>query len=182
MADMNRVMESHLIGALEKMEEKLDDEITALERMDEDDMEAIRERRLQELKKKAEMKKEWMAKGHGTYRDVADQKDFFNQVKASKRVVVHFYRPTTWRCDIVDKHLSALARSHLETKFLKVNAEKSPFLVERLGIYMLPTIVLIKDGKTDHSIIGFDEFGGGDDFSTEVVERCLVQYELLHEA
>ena len=59
-----------------------------------------------------------------------------------------------------------LAWSHVETRFVKINAEKNPFLVERLGILMMPTIVLIKNGKTDHAIHGFDEFGGTDDFTT----------------
>lgn len=41
-----------------------------------------------------------------------------------------------------------------------MNVEKSPFLVERLQIWCMPSIVLIKDGKTDHTIQGFDELGG----------------------
>ena len=56
---------------------------------------------------------------------------------------------------LVDAHLHRLAASHLETRFIKVDAEKSPFLVERLGIIMMPTIVLIIDGKTEYSIRGF---------------------------
>jgi hypothetical protein len=31
--------------------------------------------------------------------------------------------------------------------------------VERLQIVVLPTILCIKDGKTVHQIVGFDEFG-----------------------
>jgi hypothetical protein len=60
--------------------------------------------------------------------------------------VVHFYRPTTRRCEIVDKHFYALAAKHMETKFLRVNAEKAPFLVEKLHIWMLPTIVCVQNG------------------------------------
>ncbi len=65
---------------------------------------------------------------------------------------MHFYRPSTRRCEIIDKHFYALAAKHIETKFLRVNAEKSPFLTERLHIWMLPTIVCCVGGKTDHSI------------------------------
>lgn len=39
----------------------------------------------------------------------------------------HFYR-NTLPCHVMDKHLAALARKHLETKFIKVHAEKAPFL------------------------------------------------------
>jgi hypothetical protein len=52
--------------------------------------------------------------------------------------------------------------------------------VERLGIILLPTIVLIKDGKTEHSIHGFDEFGGTDDFSTNDMAYVLSQYKVLN--
>jgi hypothetical protein len=81
-----------------------------------------------------------------------DPRSFFDELRAAPRAVVHFYRPSTRRCEIIDKHFYALAAKHIETKFLRVNAEKSPFLVERLHIWMLPTIVCCVGGKTDHSI------------------------------
>ena len=47
---------------------------------------------------------------------------------------------------------------------------------------MLPTIMLIEGGKTFHSIIGFEEFGGGDgsDFGTDAVEQCLVRFGMIN--
>ena len=64
---------------------------------------------------------------------------------------------------------------------MQVNAEKSPFICERLKIMVLPTITLIKDGRTDHAIIGFDELGGRDSFSTEELERLLLKHEVVLE-
>lgn len=147
--------------------------------MGEDDIEVLRRKRMEEMKRGQKQKQEWLANGHGTYREIRDQQDFFDQVKASKRVVAAFYRSSTARCEIVDKHLSLLAQKHIETKFIKINAEKSPFLVERLKIWMIPTIVLIKDTHTEHSIVGFDEFGAVDDFDTDVVERVLHEHAML---
>ncbi len=94
--------------------------------------------------------------------------------------MAHFYRGVTPRCEIVDAHFQRLCASHPETRFIKVNVEKNPFLVEKLRIIMMPTIVLIKNGKTEHSIIGFDEFGGTDDFSTEDVAFVLSQHGMLN--
>lgn len=74
------------------------------------------------------------------YSEVTDTKDFFNAAKKSRFMVVHFYRPVTPRCQIVDSHLQKLAPQHLETRFVKIDAEKNPFLVERLGIIIMPTI------------------------------------------
>lgn len=80
------------------MEDKLDDEISALERLDLDDIEALRERRLQQMKRMAEKKKRWISLGHGEYTEITE-KDFFASVKASVRVVCHFYREN-WPCKV----------------------------------------------------------------------------------
>jgi len=112
--------------------------------------------------------------------EINDPKEFFNAAKKSKWMVVHFYRSVTIRCQIVDAHLEKLCQEHLETRFIKIDAEKSPFLVEKLGIILMPTIVLIKDGKTEHSIHGFDEFGGTDDFSTADMAYVLASRGVLN--
>ncbi len=86
----------------------------------------------------------------------------------------------TPRCQIVDAHFQKLAARHVETRFLKIDAEKNPYLVEKLGIILMPTMVLIKDGKTEHAIHGFDEFGGTDDFSTEDCAYVLATHGVLN--
>jgi hypothetical protein len=87
----------------------------------------------------------------------------------------------TPRCQIVDAHFEALAQRHVEAKFAKIDAEKSPYLVEKLGIILMPTIILVKDGHTDHSIRGFDEFGGADDFTTADVAHVLCGHGMIKE-
>ena len=81
------------------VEEKLDDEIAALERLDDDDLEQLRERRLHQMKKMAEKRSRWISLGHGEYSEIFSEKDFFTIVKASDRVVCHFYREN-WPCKV----------------------------------------------------------------------------------
>merc|ERR1712139_724853 len=102
--------------------------------------------------------------------------------KDSKMVICHFYREATWRCKIIDKHLCDLAPAHMETRFVKLNIEKSPYLAEKLRIIMLPTLSFIKDGKIVYSMIGFDDVGGSDDFETSVLEDWMVQWQVLEPA
>ena len=83
-------------------------------------------------------------------------------------MVCHFYR-NNWPCRVMDKHLQILCAKHLETKFVKLDAEKAPFLTDRLKIWMLPTLALIKNEKTTDYIVGFDDLGGVDDFQTETL-------------
>jgi hypothetical protein len=47
---------------------------------------------------------------------------------------IYTYNVANFRCKIVDKHLAILAPKHVETKFCKINAEKCPFLTDRLKI------------------------------------------------
>jgi hypothetical protein len=112
-------------------------------------------------------------KGHGVYSEITEEKEFFEVCKKSEKVVCNFFRESTFRCKIVDKHLSLLAPRHLETRFVKLSVERAPFLCERLKIRMLPTIGLVVDGKTKDFIKGFDELGGSDDFSTDLLEWRL---------
>mmetsp|Transcript_27174 Transcript_27174/g.35626 ORF Transcript_27174/g.35626 Transcript_27174/m.35626 type:complete len:231 (+) Transcript_27174:259-951(+) len=171
---------SQMLRAAEEKEEKLESEIQKLENLDEDDFERLREIRKQRLIKQQSERQEWLSNGHGRYMELGDQQEFFDATKKSKRIVAHFYRAATERCQIVDAHLQKLCVTHLETRFVKIDAEKSPFLVERLNIFMMPTILCIKEGKVEHHIRGFDEMGGIDDFSTEVMAYVLSTHGLLN--
>jgi len=155
------------------VEEQVDTQLSQINDMDEDDLERLRERRLEALKKSQKQKQEWLSKGHGEYREIPSEKDFFSEVKESKNVVCHFYKNSTFRCKILDKHLALLAKKHIETKFIKLNAEKSPFLSERLRIRVIPTLALLVDGKTKDYVVGFTDLGNTDEFSTEMLEWRL---------
>ena len=110
---------------------------------------------------------------------MAGEKEFFEASKKSKNVVVHFYRDSTFRCKIVDKHMEVLARTHMECRFLKIDAERSKFLVDRLKIKIIPTIALIKDGKTIDYIVGFQDLGNTDDFDTEMLEWRIARANVI---
>ncbi|CAG9462219.1 unnamed protein product [Pedinophyceae sp. YPF-701] len=176
---MQQMMEGAVLQAAQAMEEQLDQQIAKLDNMGEDDIEAVRRRRIAEMKKMEEKKALWRQRGHGSYGEVAVEKDFFSEVKGEDRAVVHFYRPNNFACAALDRHLDALAKQHIETKFFKVNAEKSPYLSEKLSIQILPSIALVKKEKVTGWIVGLDEFGGTYDFPTKVLAARLAQDGLI---
>ncbi|KAK1292213.1 hypothetical protein QJS10_CPB17g02006 [Acorus calamus] len=173
------IIESQVLTVAKAVEDKLDEEIAALDRTvdDDDDLEALRERRLRQMKKMAERRSRWISIGHGEYSEIPE-KEFFTAVKASDRVVCHFYREN-WPCKVMDKHLNILAKQHIETRFLKIHAEKSPFLTEKLKIVVLPTLALIKNTKVDDYVVGFNQLGGTDEFTTEELEERLAKSEVI---
>ncbi|GBE62273.1 thioredoxin domain-containing protein [Babesia ovata] len=83
-----------------------------------------------------------------------------------------------------------LCQTYFDTKFIRVNAERTPFLCERFNIWCIPTVsesaaspddvqlMIIIDGKTNHSVIGFDEFGG-DGFTLDEFASVLNKHGIL---
>lgn len=188
------VQEAALTAQVDQYDALLDDEVA---------LQNLRARRLTQLKEQAAAQQRWSALGHGTYTELdgnsysstnqstADvAKAFFHAAKESERLVVHFYRPTTRSCDIFHKHLTALALQHKETRFVKINVENcdqshsggggsAAFLVERLGIVVMPTLVIIQNRKAVHHIRGFDELGATENFSTAALEYVLGRHGAL---
>ncbi|KAF2320990.1 hypothetical protein GH714_032443 [Hevea brasiliensis] len=96
---VQEIIEKQVLTVAKAVEDKLDEEIAALERLDVDDLEALRERRIQQMKKMAEKRSRWISVGHGEYSEIPSEKDFFSVVKASDHVVCHFYREN-WPCKV----------------------------------------------------------------------------------
>jgi hypothetical protein len=68
-----------------------------------------------------------------------------------------------------------LAEKHYQTKFVKVDVENVPFLVISLKIQVLPCLIAFIDGIGVDRIVGFDDLGNTDNFSTARLEYRLIQ-------
>merc|ERR1711988_1343281 len=165
-------MEKMVLGMAGQLEAQVDAQLEAAEN-EMSDLDALRKKRLANMRKDSKMKHELAKLGHGKYEEIADEKEFFACAKQSEWMVCHFYRNATWRCEIVDKHFKALAPKCFKTRFVKINAEKCPFLVERLKVFMLPTITCVIKGQVADHVVGFDDMGGEDDFPTEALAMRL---------
>lgn len=99
---------------------------------DEDhELRELREQRLRQLKASRLQTMENLGKGHGQYREIV-QDEFLAEMTSSAWVVCHFYHRDFARCEIMNHHISRLVARHVETKFVKINAEKAPFFVEKV--------------------------------------------------
>lgn len=72
-------------------------------------------------------------------------------------------------------HMQRIAPMHPETRFIYLNAEKSPFFIQKLQIQVLPCIVCFIDGVAVDRIVGFEDFNNKDDFPTMALTRRLVR-------
>lgn len=92
----------------------------------------------------------------------------------------------------MDKHLQQLAPKYFNTLFIRVFVENVPWLVERLGIKVLPCVMSFIDGQSKDRyvyssyqyssrrhhclcrIIGFEDLGNSDQFETATLEWKLL--------
>ncbi|XP_077994908.1 uncharacterized protein LOC144448515 [Glandiceps talaboti] len=135
----------------------------------------IREKRLAEMKQQVEDFRLFKDKDYGCYTDLEKEKDFLELTTSEKKVIVHFYHPDFRRCGIIDEHLSKLASKHFTTKFAKVSVDIAKFFVQKLKIKMLPAVLCFIDGINKDMVVGFDDLGNTDSFTTEVLETRLAR-------
>jgi|TARA_B110000977_G_C10867851_1_gene412333 thiol-disulfide isomerase/thioredoxin len=126
------------------------------------------------MKAKQALKMENMAKGHGHYSEIIEE-EFLPAVTKTRYSIVHFYHKDFERCKVVDHHLTMIAKKHIESRIMKLDAEKCPFFIARLQVQMLPTIISFIDGVAVDRIIGFEELGGHDEFPTITLTRRLIE-------
>lgn len=150
-----------------------DDIFEELEREEDGVVSKFREQRLSELKKEAERLQEMRQNSYGTYDTIAIEKDVLSVTTSVKHCVVHFFHHDFRRCQIMDKHLAKLAEKHFMTRFIRIDVDNAPFLVEKLKIQILPCVVCFVDGISVDRVIGFQDLGQSDTFSTSLLENRL---------
>jgi thioredoxin-like negative regulator of GroEL len=122
-------------------------------------MRSLKEQRLEMMKAEYEERQHNKTLGHGTYTEIVES-EFLPLVTKTQYVVVSFFHKDFQRCKIIDMHLFKICREHEECRFVRLDAERAPFFINKLGIQMLPTIIMFVNGIAVERIVGFDELGG----------------------
>lgn len=96
---VQRAVEDTILKAAKEAEDQLDNQIRALENLEDDDLERMRQARIDQLKRQAQQREQWRARGHGSLREIDTEKDFFAEMKGADRMICHFYREN-WPCKV----------------------------------------------------------------------------------
>lgn len=132
----------------------------------------IHAKRMLQMKAATNKQLELKQKGHGEYQEISEP-EFLDSVTKSMYCVCHFYHKDFVACKVVDKHLRILAKKHVPTRFINIDAEKTPFFVKKLQIKVLPCVIFFKDGVAIDRLVGLEELGGDMDFTTRLLEKRL---------
>ncbi|KAJ2864914.1 hypothetical protein GGH94_002618 [Coemansia aciculifera] len=155
-----------------------DDELLA-ELENDPELEKLREARLDQLKREMNRARDLRGRGHGEYVELHKEEEMVKLIGSESRAVVHFTHPQFARCKILDQHLRVLAPHHFETRFASISVEKCPFLAQKFQVRVLPCLVLVDGGRVADKIVGFEELGNGDAFSTNTLERRLAKSKVI---
>ncbi|EXJ62596.1 hypothetical protein A1O7_03034 [Cladophialophora yegresii CBS 114405] len=105
-----------------------------------------------------------------------------------ERAVVHFFHPDFARCSTMDSHCKTIAQRHAEyaegdVAFAKINVNHAPFVVEKLGVRVLPCVIGFVKGVVKGRITGFEGLcWDGKEGSVEVtraLEEAIVDWTVV---
>ncbi|KAL9284751.1 putative Thioredoxin-like superfamily [Arabidopsis thaliana] len=157
----------------------VNEEVDLDELMDDPELEKLHADRIAALRREVEKREAFKRQGHGEYREVSEG-DFLGEVTRSEKVICHFYHKEFYRCKIMDKHLKTLAPRHVDTKFIKMDAELGLYVFKLTKTRMLKSFFFSKGIAMDR-LVGFQDLGAKDDFSTTKLENLLVKKGMLSE-
>ncbi|CAO3630794.1 unnamed protein product [Mucor hiemalis] len=141
-----------------------------LEREEDNDVATMREKRIKEIQNELNRRHARAENQHGLYTDITKEKEFMDITTSEKYVVGHFYHKD---------FRNSLAEKYYDTRFIKIEVQNAPFLVEKLQIKVLPCVMAWVNGYAQTKIVGFDDLGNTDGFATAAIELKLIHAGVL---
>lgn len=79
----------------------------------------------------------------------------FDEIKNSEKIILlDFYADWCGPCRMVSPIVDEIAEERVDIKVGKINVDEESELAERFGIFSIPALVVIKDGKIVNQSVG----------------------------
>ena len=79
----------------------------------------------------------------------------FEEIKnGAKPVLLDFYADWCGPCRMVAPLVHEIAEEHPEYAVCKVNVDEQPELAAEFGVYSIPSLIVLRDGKVANSAVG----------------------------
>lgn len=76
-------------------------------------------------------------------------------LKSDKLVVVDFFATWCGPCQMLSPVLEEISHELADVTIVKVDVDEAPQLAEKYGVFSIPNVVMIKDGKEIDRFVGF---------------------------
>lgn len=156
-------MDSKYIESYQEGDQSEDEILQELEaEMDADFDHKYRQRRIEELAREL---KESKSNANQLRQEVSGQdnvitllsdKEVIDRTLQNTFTVIHFFNENFQTCRIIDDKLQEISRKHLGVRFFRVDATKTPFLVAKLGLKVLPVLVFYRKGLEADRVVGLE--------------------------
>lgn len=135
------------------------DEIDEEDEGEDPELRRIKMQRLRQLKLEHNQRLENLGKGHGQLLDIT-QDEFIGAMTTSMTTVCLFYHKDFQRCEVMNHHLQKLAQRHIESKFVKIDAEKAPFFVEKVRsrVNQLAAVAVAAAAENENNYCDYDKY------------------------
>ncbi|WWC71856.1 uncharacterized protein I206_105815 [Kwoniella pini CBS 10737] len=143
------------------------------------DFASDRDRRIEALQREIKQVKNLKESDNGRVVTFVEEKLLIERMSKERYVLLHFFHNDFSRCKIMDQKLSELAPSYPHTLFLRACVTDIPFLVSKMAVQVLPCVMSFVDGKAVDRLIGFEELGDSDQFTSKMLEFRLKQSGVL---
>ena len=82
-------------------------------------------------------------------------KNNFEEIKQDKKpILIDFYASWCGPCKMLSPIIDEIADERVDLVVGKVNVDDEPELAEKFGVFSIPTLVILKDGKVVHQSAG----------------------------
>jgi len=167
-----------------------DDAEDLLAELEAEDDSAYRARRAQELSNElGQSKRTDIYKTiQDTYLTLSGDDETLRFTTEHERAVVHFFHPDFARCSTMDTHLGEICSKHAsysngDVAFGRVDVKNAPFIVEKLGVRILPCVVGFVKGVVKGRVTGFEglcwDGKEGDTTVTRALEQSLLDWNVI---
>lgn len=135
--------------------------LAELEAEEDKDVAAIRDQRVSEIQRNSAT----ASVNRDVFSTLRSDDDTLRYTTEHEKAIVHFLHPDFARCSVMDEHLRLIAQSHAdystdatedEIKFARVDVKDAEFVVQKLGIRVLPCVIGFVQGQIKGRIVGFE--------------------------
>ena len=83
-----------------------------------------------------------------------DKNNYDEVIVSDKPVLIDFYAEWCGPCRMVGPIVEEIAEEHPEYVVGKINVDEEPELAGEYGVFSIPTLVVLKDGKVSKKLTG----------------------------